>query len=257
MGCYGLFGSHPFGQKTFLWTEGQRRTFYLRSAGLLSVDCTITRTHLQLGMTHYRGGFFFPSRGAGGSLSLSLSLSLRLRVLQVVPSLHTVVTDLTVVTACLGAADGAASPGGSVPGQPLLGVRTVRGTADHRRLLGLPARLWRPQGVPGPRSFRVHTTHHKSLCSAARRVAALAAARGALRGELRLFPPATRESDGHRNSTGSGCGLLLPVAEQLSPLAGPKVMKGEGCPARRGLSGLPWWAPAGWTASEERVAQSG
>jgi len=76
LGCYGLFGSHPSGQNTFLWAEGQRRTFYLRSAGLLSVDCTITRTHLQLGMTHYRGGFFFPSRGAGGSLSLSLSLSL-------------------------------------------------------------------------------------------------------------------------------------------------------------------------------------
>jgi len=140
LGCYGLFPSHPSGQKTFLWAEGQRRTF-LSPVRWTALSGLYHHPHQPAAANDPFSGRILLPKQRSWRLSLSLSLlSLsRLKVPQVVPFLHTVETDLTVVTACLGAAGGAASPGGSVPGQPLLGVRTVGGTADRRRLLELPA----------------------------------------------------------------------------------------------------------------------
>lgn len=78
-----------------------------------------------------------------------------------------------------------------MPGQPLLGVKRVRGctpTADASMLHVSYTSLEVPSWL-----YTKNYNQAKSLCFAARRAWPLDQARRALAGELRLFPPATVE----------------------------------------------------------------
>ena len=88
------------------------------------------------------------------------------------PFFHADLADLTVVTACLGASGWCtASPGGSEPGQPLLGVKTVRGTADRRRLPVLRLLLRLLEGAPDQlpqHLLQISLFRHKAVRGACR-----------------------------------------------------------------------------------------